>query len=323
MSLTIIFSILIRLIATGWSIVLLKQTKDWRMAFLSIMFAFMALRQIMTVWSSHESLDHLIPMQIAELPGLIVSIMAFLTIFFLQRVLTERKQAEEEINHYQKQLRILASEITIAEEEERRRIAIELHDHIIQDLGLCKIKLGDLTQRLSDSDCKQLSQETRNLIEKVIKNSRTLVFELSLPILYELGLEAAIKWLVGKYQEKFHITYKTHIDDQHKPLEKDLQVHLFKAVRELFININKHAHANEIIIYTTLKKNEIIISIKDDGVGFNVFDIESNFQKEQKFGLFGIKERLRLLNGSVTINSSPGAGTNITISAPLEIDSYK
>jgi len=236
------------------------------------------------------------------------------------RDITELKQAEEELNHYQMQLRSLVHEITIAEEKERRRIAIELHDHIIQDLGLSKIKLGELIQRLSADDCLPLAQETRKLVERIIKESRSLVFDLSLPILYELGFEAAIKWLANQTEEKLNIPCKVQEAGQLTPMNKEMQVLLFKAVRELMINISKHAHANEVNIFISRVNGQIDISVQDDGVGFDADHIGLYSGEALKFGLFGIKERLKLLNGLVKISSSPGSGTNITLTAPLEIN---
>jgi len=234
--------------------------------------------------------------------------------------ITDRKQAENELHQYQMQLRALASEITIAEEQERRRIAIELHDYIIQDLGLSKIKLGELVQRLSTDDCLPLAEETRELIEGIIKESRSLVFELSLPVLYDLGYVAAIKWLAEQTERKLNIPCKVQDDGQPKPMNKDMQVLLFKAVRELINNISKHAHANEINILINRVNGQINTSVQDDGVGFDPAHIELYRGEALKFGLFGIKERLNLLNGLVKISLTPGSGTNITLTAPLEID---
>jgi PAS domain S-box-containing protein len=236
------------------------------------------------------------------------------------RDITERKHTEDELDQYQMQLRALASEITIAEEQERRRIAIELHDYIIQDLGLSKIKLGELVQRLSADDCLHLAEETRELIEGIIKESRSLVFDLSLPVLYDLGYVAAIKWLAEQTEKKLNIPCEVRDDGQSKPMNKEMQVLLFKAVRELMNNISKHAHANEVNILINRVNGQINTSVQDDGVGFDPAHIELYRGESLKFGLFGIKERLNLLNGLVKISSTPGSGTNITLTVPLEID---
>lgn len=234
--------------------------------------------------------------------------------------ITERKQVEDELHQYQMQLRNLVSEITIAEEQERRRIAVELHDNIIQDLGLCKIKLGELVQRLSADDCLPLAEATRVLIEQTIRESRLLVFDLSLPILYDLGFEEAVKWLAEQTEKKFNISCVVQDDGQPKPMKKEMKVLLYKATRELMANVTKHAHAKKVNISIHRVNDRIDISVQDDGVGFDSAHIESCSREALKFGLFGIKERLNLMSGFVKISSLPDSGTTITLTAPLELD---
>jgi len=245
----------------------------------------------------------------------------------------ERKYAEEELkNLYQlsqqsetalrdskAKLSGLAAEITIAEEQERRRIAVDMHDHIIQDLGLSKIKLGALAKRLAEHESLPLVEEMRELTELLIKEARTLVFEMSSPILYELGLEAAIKWLADETTKKSRFTCEVFDDGQVKPLTREMQVILFKAVRELMINITKYAEADQVNIFIDREIEQIIICVQDDGIGFTPANIDLYHDDKKAFGLFGIRERMDLLKGSVTINSSPGSGTSITLTAPLEI----
>ncbi len=121
------------------------------------------------------------------------------------RDITERKASEEKIRVYEEQLRSLASELTLLEERERRRIANDLHDHIGQNLALSKIKLGELRASVSSSLVKPL-HEIHGLIEQTIQYTRSLTFELSPPILYELGFEAAVEWLAEQIQEKHGIS---------------------------------------------------------------------------------------------------------------------
>jgi PAS domain S-box-containing protein len=232
----------------------------------------------------------------------------------------ERMQAEKELNQYEEQLRNLASENIIAEEQERRRIAIELHDNIIQDLGLSKIKMGQLIQRLSADDCIHLAEEIRVLIDQIIKESRSLVFDLSLPILYDLGFEEAVKWLAEVTARKNNIACAVQDDGQLKPMGKEMKVLLFKATRELMVNICKHAHATEVNITIHRVRGRIVVSVQDNGVGFDPDYIETSSRESLKFGLFGIRERLNLLKGFVKISSLPGSGTNITLTAPLHED---
>ena len=195
-----------------------------------------------------------------------------------------------------------------------------MHDNIIQDLGLSKIKMGEIIQHLSSNDCLPLAEETRMLIGQIIRESRSLVFDLSFPILYDLGFEEAVKWLAEQTEKKSNISCVVQDDGQLKPMSKEMKVLLFKATRELMINITKHSHAKEVTITIHRIKGRISVSVQDDGVGFDSAEIGSSSREALKFGLFGIKERLNLMSGSVKISSLPDSGTHITLTAPLELD---
>lgn len=193
-----------------------------------------------------------------------------------------------------------------------------MHDNVIQDLALSKIRLGELAQLFPTDENYSLLNETRNLIERSIKQTRSLVFDLSLPIL-DLGFEAAIKWLAKETAGRLNIPCQVQDDEQSKPMKREMQVVLYKAVRELLINIGNHAQASEVNISINRTNGNINISVQDDGVGFDQVNIGPLSGEELKFGLFGIRERLNLLNGSVEVSSSHDSGTNITLTAPLEI----
>ena len=162
----------------------------------------------------------------------------------IHRDITERKQVEERILEYQKHLKRLAARLTLAEEGERRRIAGAIHDDISQTLAMAKIKLDSLqssppSQKSSD-EIKQIS----TCIEKVIQETRTLTFELSNPILYELGFEAAVaEWLNEQVQIKHGIATELLDDGKAKPLDGNVKIMLFRNVRELLINCIKHTKA--------------------------------------------------------------------------------
>ncbi|MEN6615023.1 MAG: PAS domain S-box protein, partial [Syntrophorhabdus sp.] len=155
--------------------------------------------------------------------------------------ISERRQAEERIDQYQKQLRSLASELSLAEERERRRISNLLHDHIGQLLATARIKLGSIAVR-DDSVGKEID-EIRNYIGQAIQYGRTLTFELSPPILYDLGLEPAVEWLTEQAGEQNRIKTECETDGQPKPISDEIRVVLFTAVRELLVNVGKHADA--------------------------------------------------------------------------------
>lgn len=236
----------------------------------------------------------------------------------IQRDITERKKAEEDVNAYQEQLRSLASELLLAEEKERRRIATNLHDHIGQTLAITKIKLGQLQDSLYPmASHNGLIGDIRTLIERTIKYTKTLTFELSPPILYELGFEATIEWLCEQVQKQHNILFFFENDGNPKPLDNDVSILMFQAVRELFINIVKHAHANKVMVTIVRDGKTMQITVEDDGEGFDLSKIERT-----TFGLFSIHERLKHFGGTFAIDSEPGRGTRVTLTSPIRFDRH-
>ena len=230
--------------------------------------------------------------------------------------ITERKRAEEKVRLYEEQLRSLISELSLVEEEERRRIATDLHDHIGQILALAKIKLESLREMASSTGLAVPLDQIREMIEQAIQYTRTLTFELSPPILYELGFEAAVEWLTEQIQEQHGILVGFEDDLQPKPMSHELRILLFKAVRELVINIVKHAQARSAKVSIRRDDKHIHVLIRDDGYGFNPFK-DNPSGKMRGFGLFSIRERLKHFGGNFEIESNPGHGTRVTLVAPL------
>jgi len=231
--------------------------------------------------------------------------------------ITSLKLAEKKLIIYQEQLRSLASELSLAEERERRRIAGELHDHIGQTLAITKIKLGSLRESAVSPDLVKDLDEVRGLIEQTIHDTRSLTMELSPPILYELGFEAAVEWLTEQMQQQHTIVTQFNNDPQQKPLDDDVRVLLFKVVRELLLNIAKHAQASSAKISLNRDGNRICITVEDDGIGFDTVNDRAPMGKKGGFGLFSIRERLDHLGGDFKIESLPGKGTRVIILAPL------
>lgn len=230
--------------------------------------------------------------------------------------ITERKRAEGKILEYQEQLRSLASELLLTEERERREIATTLHDYIGQTLAITQIKLGELRAADPHQVTRQVD-EIRGLIDQTIRYSRSLTFELSPPILYELGLEAAICSLCEKFREQHGIPVECVYDQEHKPMNDDIRVLLFQAVRELLVNVGKHARARSVRVTSSKEDDAIRITVADDGIGLNAAENGVRLRKGHGFGLFSIRERLRYFGGSIEIESAAGHGTRVTLTAPL------
>ncbi len=218
----------------------------------------------------------------------------------------------EELTGYQDKLRSLASQLSLTEERERRRLAVNLHDSIGQTLALLKIKTGTIWQESSEKAV-DMAKEIRELLEQAIRCTRMLTFELSPPLLYEMGFEPAVEWLL----EYFHITHGLQItfekDGTEKFLNDDIRVVLFQAVRELLMNVVKHAQSPRVMVRSEVAGENIRVIVKDEGIGFD-FSVAC---RNGVFGLFSVRERLGMLGGSLDIVSSPGQGTKAVLTAPM------
>ncbi len=231
----------------------------------------------------------------------------------LKKEITERKI-------YQEQLHSLVSRLSQIEEQERRRIASALHDEVAQSLALTKMKLDNLMVIEQVEPVLNQIDEIYHLIDQNIQEIRTFMFEISPPVLYEMGLIPAILWLARTFEEKHQIETTVKNDNLPKPLDDDSRNILFQIVRELLNNIQKHACAKQCIIQIQRDDNNIKISVQDNGKGFNVSTIKPDMKKLTKFGLFNIRERISYSKGNLKITSSPNKGTHIIVTMPLKIE---
>ncbi len=235
--------------------------------------------------------------------------------------ITDRKQAEQRLLEHRTQLKSLASELSLAEERERRRVAIELHDRIGQSLVISKMKLQTLRESLSTSEYADALKEVYNCLGQVIQDTRTLTFDLSYPILYEFGFKEAVsEWLEEQIRRKHGIETEFEDDGQPKLLDEDISVLLFRDVRELLINVVKHAEANKVKVSISRVDNDIQVCVEDNGVGFNADEIALLPTEAGGFGLFSIRERLEQIGGLIEIESKPGRGSRITMTAPIKYE---
>jgi PAS domain S-box-containing protein len=244
-----------------------------------------------------------------------ISDMGYVNVYGLD--ITARKQTEKNLLKYQQQLKSLASQLTLTEERERRRIAVGLHDQICQSLAISKIKIEGLLHSGISKDRYNILKNIRDWLNKVISDTRSLTFDLSSPILYELGFEKAVAaWLEEEIQRKHNIITEFRDDGKSKPLGENLRMFLFRDVRELLINVVKHAHANKVTVSVNKVGSTIRITVEDDGIGFE--HSRASSASSTGFGLFSIRERLEHLGGEFNIESSPGHGSKITLLAPID-----
>ncbi|UCF44018.1 MAG: PAS domain S-box protein [Planctomycetota bacterium] len=227
------------------------------------------------------------------------------------------KRRTAELAKVAKELRSLTSELSLAEERARRRMASDIHDHVSQKLAISKMKLESLTESVRSSEVATALRETNDLIAQVIKSTRSLTFELSPPVLYELGFEAAVEWLTKQTRQQHGLAAEFTDDGRAKPLDDDIRVVLFQAIRELLVNVAKHAKAQNVEVSTKRVGNKIKVSVEDDGVGFDSSTAPSRRYGSTGFGLFSIHERLGHIGGHLKVESEPGHGTRVSMVAPI------
>jgi PAS domain S-box-containing protein len=233
------------------------------------------------------------------------------------RDITRRKQAEENIAKYQELLKALASQLSKVEEIERHHIATELHDNIGQNLTYCTIKLGGIMQGITSTDLEKSIRDVRDVIDQTIQYTRSLTFELSPPILFEIGLKAAIEWLGEHFGAKYGLQVYIISSEDSIELDDENRALLFQAVRELLTNVAKHAQAQEAEIILSKKGRNLHISVKDNGIGFDTSMLRQ-YDIIMGFGLFNIRTRLESAGGHMDIESAPGKGTRVDMTLPLQ-----
>ncbi len=226
------------------------------------------------------------------------------------------KRANLKIEARAAQLRALAGELTLAEQRERRRIAQLLHDNLQQLLVGAKFRMSALGLS-SDPEVRSAGIAVGALLEEAIRSSRSLTAEISPPILYEQGLVPAMRWLVGWIAEKHGLTVELHSETVSPKLDEDVNVLLFESVREILFNVVKHAGVAAAHVDVRCAQGKLRIIVTDQGSGFDPESVRASEASGGGFGLFSIRERLGLLGGELQIDSSPGMGTRLTLSAPL------
>jgi len=230
-----------------------------------------------------------------------------------QRVVERTALAEQRAS----QLRLLAAELTQAEERERQRVARLLHDQLQQILVASRIKLTILRRHEPDSKQSLLLGEMDGLLAEALRESRSLTASLSPPILYDRGLLAGLQWLARQAQEDYHLTVDLHAETEMEPAELATRILLFQAVRELLLNTAKHAQTSRAVVTVShLANDRLRFVVSDDGVGFAPAELQ-NHSKPSGFGLFSIRERLELIGGRMEVTSAPGQGTRVTLEAPI------
>lgn len=231
-----------------------------------------------------------------------------------QRVRERTAVAEDRAS----QLQVLASRLTTAEHNERRRIAHILHEHFQQLLASAKLSLGVVRRKAPYDSLNEPLRRVEEAIDESIKASRSLTVELCPPILYDMGLAATMEWLGRWMPDKYQLDVDVAADPQANPVAEDINVLLFHSTRELLFNVVKHAHVKRATVRMARRgEQEVEVLVADEGVGFDPTTRSAGQNQAGGFGLFSIRERLELIGGHMDVESKPGHGTRIRLVAPI------
>ena len=231
--------------------------------------------------------------------------------------ITEHKQAEIKIGEYQRRLKALASKLTVSEERERRRIALDLHDHVGQSLSFARVQLAAAIKGTTDTDLAAELNEISQSLLQAVQDTRDIMYDLSSPAIDEFGLDAAIsEWMDDRIASRHGLKTELIADVMKTPLDDDTRVIIFRSVRELLTNVVKHAHATKVSVRMMAEADTLRVAVEDDGVGFRVPGAADADSGEGGFGLFSISERMSDLGGGLEIESEPGRGCRAVLVFP-------
>ena len=227
----------------------------------------------------------------------------------------------EQIARYRAGVRRYVAAITHSQEQERKRIARDLHDDTVQSLiaigqriELCRASLDDPTE------AREQLTDVRRMVTEAIQSIRHFSHELRPPALEDLGLVPALQALVNDLARADALEVNLEIDGQPQGLVPDMEVVIYRIVQEALQNVRKHAHASKVRVCAEFTDKGVAIAVRDDGVGFTIPPNLTDLANQGNFGLMGIEERVRLFGGELEIHSQPGHGTELKVTLPLELN---
>lgn len=238
-----------------------------------------------------------------------LALVAMLVVNGTRQILLIRSQQAS-----QQDLRILAAELSNTEEQERRKIATYLHDHVSQAIAVLSMKAGLLRGASGRAEAAKLHDEIDDLLSTTADEIQSTTFDLSPVVLYEFGLVAAVERLVSKLNEQHSASISFFDQGPGEPIADDVAPFLYRSIRELLMNVLKHARAEKISVRIIRKEDTVIAIVEDDGCGFDVSRLTPG--NGSGFGLYSIRERTEVLGGQLEIRSEPGAGTRASVIVP-------
>jgi signal transduction histidine kinase len=233
------------------------------------------------------------------------------------RDITRIRQQEQTLAEHDLRLRALATEITLAEERARRKLAADLHDGPAQNLIGIAMELGVLKRSQTRPVDAEKVEEIERIVADTNQQIRSLMAELTPPGLYDGGLVAGIRWLAERMSKKQRLFVAVEDDGAPKPLDEHATVLLFQTVRELLQNVAKHARARQATVRCWTEGDLMLLEVVDPGIGFDARSLDGLPRRDGGFGLFSIRERLALMRGTLRVQSVGGQGTTVRVSVPM------
>ena len=234
----------------------------------------------------------------------------------LAGTLEERvKERTQQLSTSYARLRALATDLTVAEQTERRRLATELHDYLAQMLVVTRMKISQLLKQDHDPDVRTILQDADKLLHQSLDYTRSLVSELTPQALYERGLGAALRWLADQMRRQQMLTVEISLDAPELPLPEADAVLLFHSIRELLFNVLKHGKTDRASVSMQYSQDVLTLTVSDHGCGFDVSRLSDD--RSDRFGLLSIRERMTALSGSFDLQSEPGKGTVASLHLPF------
>lgn len=229
-----------------------------------------------------------------------------------------KHQAESRLRENARQLRALSQRVLEAQETERRRIAIELHDEVGQSLTAVKINL-QAHQRFTAQTPEQLNAENLSIVEAALQQVRRLALALRPSMLDDLGLVPALRWSAEQSGARsgFSVTVLAQEDEAQARLSGELEIVCYRIVQEALTNIARHANARQVVIELCNDTDVLTLTVRDDGVGFDPIAMQVQALGGESLGVLGMQERALLIGGQLNIESQPAKGCTVQLRCPL------
>ena len=236
----------------------------------------------------------------------------------MARDITERKLAQDALQMFSRQL-------IEAQEDERRRIARELHDQIGQILTAVKMNLHTVQQFCQGSEAGSYVKDNIEAVDQALRLVRDLSVDLRPPILDDLGLTTALRWYVDRYTKRTGLSVDVLIDlpDENERFSRDIETACFRIAQEALTNVVRHAKATHVVVRLSRDAEALLLTVKDDGVGFDVERLRKRAPRQATLGLISMQERAYAAGGTIDLDSAPAKGTEIRFSLPLDAKSQR